>query len=74
MPGVWADKESSHEKLELILNPFYRAEGSRRGSTNGFGVGLAIADRAARLHSGWIIASNREGGGLMVELCLPLPA
>jgi two-component system sensor histidine kinase CpxA len=67
-PGV------SPEKLELILNPFYRAEGSRRGSTNGFGVGLAIADRAAHLHSGWITASNREGGGLMVELCLPLPS
>ncbi len=67
-PGV------ADEKLKLILNPFYRAGSSRRASTSGFGVGLAIADRAASLHAGKIIARNRQGGGLIVEMYLPLPA
>ncbi len=65
-PGVGEDK------LSLILNPFYRAGDSRRGSSNGFGIGLAIADRAAHLHAGQIVARNREGGGLVVEMSLPL--
>jgi two-component system sensor histidine kinase CpxA len=65
-PGV------AEEKLKLILNPFYRVESSRRASTSGFGVGLAIADRAAQLHDGNIIARNRKGGGLIVEMFLPL--
>jgi two-component system, OmpR family, sensor histidine kinase CpxA len=65
-PGV------AEEKLEQILNPFYRAVDVRRSSSSGFGIGLAIADRAARLHSGHIVAKNRAGGGLVVEMCLPL--
>jgi two-component system sensor histidine kinase CpxA len=64
-PGV------AEDKLHLILNPFYRAE-SRRGSSSGFGIGLAIADRAAHLHAGQIVARNRKGGGLVVEMSLPL--
>jgi two-component system sensor histidine kinase CpxA len=67
-PGV------SEDKLKLILNPFYRIEQSRHGITSGFGVGLAIADRAVQLHEGRIVASNRKGGGLIVEMFLPLPA
>lgn len=66
-PGVEEDK------LSLILNPFYRINSCRRGSTSGFGVGLAMADRAAHLHSGHILARNRQGGGLVVEMSLPLP-
>jgi len=65
-PGV------AEEKLNLILNPFYRASDSRRGHTSGFGIGLAIADHAAHLHAGQIIAKNREDGGLIVEMSLPL--
>lgn len=65
-PGV------AEEKLSLILNPFYRAADSRRTSSSGFGIGLAIAVRVARLHSGQITARNRAGGGLVVEMSLPL--
>jgi two-component system sensor histidine kinase CpxA len=65
-PGV------AEEKLSLILNPFYRAGDTRRSTSSGFGIGLAIADRAAHLHSGKIVARNRKGGGLIVEMCLPL--
>jgi two-component system sensor histidine kinase CpxA len=67
-PGV------SEDKLKLILNPFYRADESRRGATSGFGVGLAIADRAIHLHSGEIVARNRQEGGLIVEISLPIKA
>ncbi|AGW12486.1 sensor histidine kinase [Megalodesulfovibrio gigas] len=38
----------------------------------GFGLGLAIARRAVEAHRGAVRASNREGGGLCVEVRLPL--
>jgi two-component system, OmpR family, sensor histidine kinase CpxA len=65
-PGVTEDK------LGLLLNPFYRVDDSLRSTTSGFGVGLAIADRAAHLHSGKIVASNGQSGGLVIEMFLPL--
>jgi signal transduction histidine kinase len=33
---------------------------------------LAITERAVRFHGGKVSASNRESGGLMVEIRLPL--
>jgi two-component system, OmpR family, sensor histidine kinase CpxA len=65
-PGV-----PSHE-LNLILRPFYRVDKSRQRSTGGFGVGLAIADRAVKLHAGEINAWNKPGGGLVVEMTFPI--
>ena len=38
----------------------------------GAGVGLAISDRAVRLHGGSLRAFNAPGGGLIMELELPL--
>jgi signal transduction histidine kinase len=35
-------------------------------------LGLAIAERVARVHGGHIRAGNRPGGGLVVELTLKL--
>jgi two-component system sensor histidine kinase CpxA len=58
-------------ELGTILQPFYRVDRSRQPSTGGFGVGLAIADRAVKLHAGQITAVNRAGGGLSVEIRLP---
>ena len=55
-----------------ILLPFYRVDKSRNLLTGGFGIGLSIAARAIRLHSGAISARNRVGGGLTLELSLPL--
>jgi len=34
-------------------------------------VGLAIADRAVRLHHGEVAASAREGGGAVIRMTLP---
>lgn len=50
-----------------IFMPFFRGEGS-----NGAGLGLAIAQRAVLLHGGDIRAANRPGGGLSVQIELPL--
>jgi len=35
-------------------------------------LGLAITERAVRFHGGKVSAFNRAGGGLMVEIRLPL--
>ena len=59
-------------ELEQIFQPFYRVDRSRTASTGGFGVGLAITERAVRLHGGSITARNRAEGGALVRMVLPL--
>lgn len=59
-------------ELESIFTPFYRVGEARDRQSGGAGLGLAIADRAVRIHAGRIEASNAEGGGLVVRLALPL--
>lgn len=56
---------------DAIFRPFVRVDASRNDSTGGFGVGLAIAERAVHLHGGEIRALPREGGGLIIEIRLP---
>jgi len=65
-PGVPEDA------LDKLLRPFYRIDDARGRQTGGVGLGLAITDRAVRLHGGTIRVSNRPQGGLMVEIRLPL--
>lgn len=40
--------------------------------TGGSGLGLSIAQRIANVYGGTIQARNREGGGLEIEIQLPL--
>ena len=56
--------------LERIFEPFYRVatDGPR---ADGHGVGLALAQRAAELHGGRVVAENADGGGLRVGIVLP---
>lgn len=64
-PGVPADS------LNQIFRPFYRVEEDRsRHNGGGVGLGLAIADRAVRIHHGEITAANANPG-LLVEMTLP---
>jgi two-component system sensor histidine kinase CpxA len=65
-PGV---PESS---LEELFRPFFRLDESRERSTGGVGLGLAIAQRAVKLHGGEIKAQNCAGGGLEVIISFPV--
>ncbi|HEX5825031.1 MAG TPA: HAMP domain-containing sensor histidine kinase [Candidatus Limnocylindrales bacterium] len=62
-PGVPADR------LDRIFDRFFMADPSRRG---GSGLGLAIAREHAELLGGRLRARNRDGGGLAIELVLPV--
>jgi two-component system, OmpR family, sensor histidine kinase CpxA len=58
-------------QLSAIFRPFHRVDYARSPDTGGFGVGLAIAERAVRLHHGELIALNRKGGGATIRITLP---
>ena len=64
-PGV------PEESLDKLFRPFYRIDDDRGRTTGGVGLGLAITERAVRLHGGRAKASNRAEGGLVVEIFLP---
>ncbi|WP_300462171.1 ATP-binding protein [Desulfobacula sp.] len=57
--------------LPHLFKPFYRVEGDRGRKTGGTGVGLAIADRAIKLHDGEIRAENSKDGGLKIIITIP---
>ena len=65
-PGV------AEEFLPRLFEPFVRAGEARDRTSGGYGLGLAIAERAVRLHGGSIEARNRAGGGLSVLIRLPI--
>ena len=58
--------------LEAIFRPFFRVSASRNRKSGGTGVGLAITERAVRLHGGTVKAANAVDGGLIVSIGLPL--
>jgi two-component system sensor histidine kinase CpxA len=58
-------------ELKNIFQPFHRVGGDRARQSGGAGLGLAIADRAVRLHHGTISARNAPDGGLIIEVALP---
>lgn len=60
------------EVLSHIFRPFYRVAESRDRQSGGTGIGLAITERAVVLHGGTVAARNVAGGGLEVEIRLPL--
>ncbi len=57
---------------EEVFQPFRRLEASRSRDTGGSGLGLAIARQSARAHGGDIVFEDREGGGTVAVLSLPL--
>lgn len=67
-PGV------AEAELKNIFRPFYRVASARDRQTGGIGLGLAIADRVARLHGGTLDAVNWIGGGLEVLIRIPVQA
>jgi signal transduction histidine kinase len=55
-------------RLQRIFEPFDRGTDE---SGDGFGLGLAIAQRAIALHGGSITALAADSGGLRVRIELP---
>lgn len=60
------------QSLSQLFEPFYRVSGAGNSRSDGFGLGLAIAQRVALLYGGHITAHNLETGGLEVKIELPL--
>jgi two-component system sensor histidine kinase CpxA len=56
--------------LGKIFRPFYRVDEARDRVAGGVGLGLAIAERAVRLHNGSITAHNAAEGGLVLTISL----
>ena len=61
-------------QLSSIFEPFIRLSSSRNRKTGGYGLGLAIAQRAVHFHNGTITATNQTTGGLCVTVLLPVNA
>ena len=61
-------------EINAIFRPFYRVDPARSSGTGGFGVGLAITERAVKLHGGELQAFNRAGGGTTIQIRLPAHA
>lgn len=59
-------------RLSQIFEPFSRVEDARDRRTGGTGIGLAITQRAVKLHGGSVLARNAPDKGLIVHMSLPL--
>jgi signal transduction histidine kinase len=59
-------------RVEEMMQPFTRMEGSRSRDTGGAGLGLAIVRAIASSESGQFTLANRPEGGLVASLSLPL--
>jgi len=57
--------------LATIFQPFFRSSSTEK-DVEGHGLGLAIARQVVVQHGGTIAATNRDDGGLCVEIVLPL--
>ncbi|MDH5526175.1 MAG: ATP-binding protein [Nitrospirota bacterium] len=61
------------EYHEKVFSPFFRVEGSRSRETGGTGLGMTVARDIVRAHGGEVSLADREGGGLLVMVTLPVP-
>ncbi|MEN7526874.1 MULTISPECIES: ATP-binding protein [unclassified Cupriavidus] len=66
-PGIPEDA------IERVTMPFVRLDPARGGNAHS-GLGLAIVDRLVRQGGGRLSISNREEGGLRVEMVFPFAA
>ncbi|MES2104696.1 MAG: ATP-binding protein [Pseudomonadota bacterium] len=62
------------EERERIFDAFYRLDRSRDRATGGFGLGLAIAQKAVLLHGGRIAVAESSLGGAKFVLNIPAHA
>ena len=64
-PGI------AEDRMEEMLEPFTRLEGSRNRETGGAGLGLALVRAIMAEHQGELRLTNRAEGGLEASLVLP---
>ncbi|MGW8204488.1 ATP-binding protein [Sphingomonas bisphenolicum] len=64
-PGI------AEDRMEEMLQPFTRLEGSRNRETGGSGLGLALVRAIMAEHQGELRLANRPEGGLEASLVLP---
>ena len=57
------------DQIEQLLKPFTRLDAAR-GQANGAGLGLAIVDRVLLRHEAELTVSNRQGGGLLIQIAM----
>ncbi|MSQ84502.1 MAG: HAMP domain-containing histidine kinase [Myxococcales bacterium] len=60
------------EDCQQVFEAFFRMDRSRSSSTGGTGLGLYLVKRIAESHGGQAKAVPRVGGGLIIEVRLPL--
>jgi|SRR6187402_957760 len=60
------------EDLPYVFEPFYRGDGSRSRKSGGTGLGLSICRAICKRVGGVIQLDNREDGGAMARVLLPL--
>ena len=58
-----------NDKLSTVFQPFYRLE--ENTNTEGFGLGLSLADRIIKLHKGSISVSSEIEKGTVFTILLP---
>jgi signal transduction histidine kinase len=56
---------------DLVFRRFWRARADRAGRRRGAGLGLAIVQRVAELHSGSVSVHAAPGGGALFRLAVP---
>lgn len=64
-------EQVSQETLRNMFERFYRADASRGGAVEGYGLGLSIARSIVQAHRGRITASLRGAHVLVVSAVLP---